>query len=180
MKKSLENFALSMVGIILVGLLWAIVSGTVARELPSPVKTWEAPDLRRFMAVAQEDGYSPLWLLAAHTGMRQGELLGLRWQDVDLERGVAHVVQAVPTVRGGAQFTQPKTASGRRTSISRLPATCASSASCDSRLASGRFRCCGSCVRCAPPYRRTSAFQPSSSVTGRGWARRAVSSPATT
>src|SRR6266699_3410290 len=41
MKKSLENFALSMVGIILVGLLWAILSGTVARELPSPVKTWE-------------------------------------------------------------------------------------------------------------------------------------------
>jgi len=87
-----------------------------------PIKTWDAPDLRRFMAVAQGDGYSPLWLLAAHTGMRQGELLGLRWQDVDLDRAVVHVVQAVPTVRHGVQFTQPKTASGRRTIA--LDATC--------------------------------------------------------
>jgi len=87
-----------------------------------PVKSWDASDLRRFMAAAQEDGYSPLWLLAVHTGMRQGELLGLRWQDVDLDRGVARIVQAVPTVRDGVQFTQPKTASGRRTIA--LDATC--------------------------------------------------------
>jgi len=49
-------------------------------------------------------------------------LLGLRWQDVDLDRGVAHVVQALPTVRQGVQFSQPKTASGRRTIA--LDATC--------------------------------------------------------
>jgi integrase len=67
------------------------------------------------MAVAEKDGYSPLWLLAAHTGMRQGELLGLRWQDIDLERRVARIVQAVPTVRDGVEFMPPKTPSGRRT-----------------------------------------------------------------
>lgn len=110
----------------------ALALGLVARNVTEavsppkaprpPVKSWDAADLRRFMAVAQEDGYSPLWLLAVHTGMRQGELLGLRWQDVDLDRGVAHVVQALPTVRQGVQFSQPKTASGRRTIA--LDATC--------------------------------------------------------
>ena len=80
-----------------------------------PIKGWVMLDLRRFMAVAHDDGYSPLWLLAAHTGMRQGELLGLRWQDIDLDRGVCRVVQAVPTVHNGIEFTPPKTASGRRT-----------------------------------------------------------------
>ena len=59
------------------------------------IKSWDVVALRRFMDVAQDDGYSPLWLLAAHTGMRQGALLGLRWRDVDLERGVARVIQAL-------------------------------------------------------------------------------------
>jgi integrase len=77
------------------------------------VKAWDADDLRCFLAVATSDGYSPLWLLAAHTGMRQGEILGLRWQDVNLERGVLRIVQAVPTVRTGVQFAAPKSGSGR-------------------------------------------------------------------
>ena len=37
----MKNAALSMVGIVLVGLLWAILSSTVAKDLPSPVKTWQ-------------------------------------------------------------------------------------------------------------------------------------------
>lgn len=40
MKKAIENFALSLVGVVLLGLLWAAISGTVAKDLPSPVKTW--------------------------------------------------------------------------------------------------------------------------------------------
>jgi nitrate/nitrite transport system permease protein len=40
MAKTLSNFALSMVGILLLIGLWALISGTVARDLPSPAKTW--------------------------------------------------------------------------------------------------------------------------------------------
>jgi integrase len=86
------------------------------------VKAWDAPELRHFLEVAGADRYSPLWLLAAHTGMRQGELLGLRWQDIDLGRGIARVVQTVPTHHHGVEFGVPKTASGRRTIA--LDATC--------------------------------------------------------
>ncbi len=39
----------------------------------------------------REDRLEALYVLAIHTGMRQGELLGLRWKEVDLEAGVLQV-----------------------------------------------------------------------------------------
>lgn len=45
MKKTLQNFALSMVGVVLVVILWALVSSTVSKDLPSPVKTWQESKL---------------------------------------------------------------------------------------------------------------------------------------
>lgn len=48
------------------------------------------------------------------TGMRKGELLGLRWQDVHLERGAIQVTQALVKVRGRAVVQEPKTARARR------------------------------------------------------------------
>jgi len=80
-----------------------------------PIKTWDVADIQRFLAIAEPDGYSPLWLIALHTGMRRGELLGLRWRDVDLAKGVLRVQQILSTVKDGDRFTPPKTASGRRT-----------------------------------------------------------------
>ena len=93
------------------------VTDTVAppKATRPPIKTWDEADIQRFLTVAQPDGYSPLWLIALHTGMRQGELLGLRWQDLDLPQGVLRVQQSASTVKNGERFTPPKTASGRRT-----------------------------------------------------------------
>jgi integrase len=80
-----------------------------------PIKSWDVADVRRFLEAAATDEYSPIWLIALHTGMRRGELLGLRWQDVDLAHGVLRVCQSATTVKSGDRFTPPKTASGRRT-----------------------------------------------------------------
>jgi len=56
-----------------------------------------------------------VWLLAANTGMRRGELIGLRWSAVDLERGTIAVVRAHAVVRyGEVTASEPKTARGRR------------------------------------------------------------------
>jgi integrase len=46
--------------------------------------------------------------------MRRGEALGLRWTDVDLEAGRAHVVQTILQVRNTVSIGEPKTARGRR------------------------------------------------------------------
>jgi integrase len=54
-------------------------------------------------------------LLAATTGMRRGELLGLRWSDVDLKAGSLTVNQALERIKGIVSFKAPKTKTSRRT-----------------------------------------------------------------
>jgi integrase len=49
------------------------------------------------------------------TGLRRGEVLGIRWADVDLELGRVSITQTVVVVANSAQLSEPKTASGRRT-----------------------------------------------------------------
>ncbi len=59
--------------------------------------------------------YIPVFL-AVTTGMRRGEVLGLRWCDVDLDRGTLSVTQTLEKTReGGLHFKQPKTRKSRRT-----------------------------------------------------------------
>ena len=53
-------------------------------------------------------------LLAVTTGLRRGEILGLRWRDVDFQGGILAVRQSLEQTRGGLTFKQPKTAKGRR------------------------------------------------------------------
>jgi integrase len=55
-----------------------------------------------------------LYVLAINTGMRQGELLALRWTDVDLNAGALHVRATLQRTREGFVFTEPKTTSSRR------------------------------------------------------------------
>jgi integrase len=58
--------------------------------------------------------YIPV-LLAATTGLRRGEILGLRWQDVDLRSGTLAICQALSRLKTGPVFTIPKTAKSKRT-----------------------------------------------------------------
>jgi integrase len=73
-----------------------------------------APEARRFLEITKGTRYHALFVLALSTGMRQGELLALRWQDVDLDRGVVRIQQAVARVHGTLTVSEPKTARGRR------------------------------------------------------------------
>jgi integrase len=52
--------------------------------------------------------------IASATGMRLGEVLGLRWRDVDLEQGRLHVSSAAVWTASGFAFVDPKTSRGRR------------------------------------------------------------------
>lgn len=59
---------------------------------------------------------SELIALTAHTGLRQGEVFGLRWEDIDLEQAALHVRRSLAHVVGkGAVFQAPKTMKSRRT-----------------------------------------------------------------
>ena len=80
----------------------------------SPGRAWTADEARRFLQHSQDDAHHPLWLLALATGMRRGELLGLRWQDIDLNRGTLRVVQSVRWMSGKPVVSPPKTDSSVR------------------------------------------------------------------
>jgi len=83
-----------------------------------PIVTWTGEEVRTFLHHADEEDSRnvALWTLLCTTGMRRGEVLGLRWEDVDLETGVASVVQSVvQTGRQRWELSTPKTAAGTRT-----------------------------------------------------------------
>lgn len=72
-------------------------------------------EARSLLEAAREDRLEALWVLAISTGMRQGELLALRWQDVDFKAGAVTVNQAVEWVKGKPIIAEPKTRTSRRT-----------------------------------------------------------------
>ena len=71
-------------------------------------------DIRRILAAADETPHGTLIYVAATTGLRLGELLGLRWRDVDLSNGTLSVTQNAQWVDGRMIFRTPKTAKSRR------------------------------------------------------------------
>jgi len=95
---------------------------TPPRTQRKELRTWNREDVRRFLDAATSDVYAPLWEIALATGMRRGELLGVRWQDIDLTRGTLTIQQAVTLLNDKAIIQQPKSAASRRTV--RLPAHC--------------------------------------------------------
>jgi len=73
-----------------------------AKQAAAPeMHTWDDQELRTFLdwSSASGDELHAAWLLLAMTGVRRGELLGLRWGDVDLERGVVSVRRSLGVVR---------------------------------------------------------------------------------
>lgn len=77
-----------------------------------PLTLVEAQDL---LAAAAKERLHALYVVALGLGLRRGEALGLRWQDVDLDLGVLRVRQTVQRAGGRLVFSPPKTPRSRRT-----------------------------------------------------------------
>lgn len=87
---------------------------TIKRDKRPEQKAWTEREAAEFLAAIREDPRFPFWRLALATGMRRGELCGLRWSAVDLEAGRIRVRSARVEVRGGVEDGDPKTDKGRR------------------------------------------------------------------
>jgi integrase len=84
-----------------------------SREEMHPLTPEQAKHL---LQVAHEigDRLEALYVLAINTGLRQGELLGLKWDAVDLEDGSLQVRRTLAITKSGPVFTSPKTTGSRR------------------------------------------------------------------
>jgi len=85
-----------------------------ARTRAQAMKTWTGEELRRFLEASESDRLYPAFLLAAMTGMRRGEVLGLMWRDVNEVKGRIAVRRTLIVVDHKPTLSQPKTDRGYR------------------------------------------------------------------
>src|SRR5215208_3146070 len=87
------------------------------RPTPAEMRPLVAEEVKMLLEAAQGDRLEALYVLAVTTGMRRGELLGLKWSDVDLENGSLSIRRALTRIDNGkyGALTEPKTRGSRRT-----------------------------------------------------------------
>ncbi len=86
----------------------------VPKRVSAEIRPLTPKQAKTLLRVVKGDSLEALYTLALTTGMRQGELLGLRWSDVDLDRAVLRISQTLVTGWGKQTFEKPKTAKSRR------------------------------------------------------------------
>ncbi|HEY5356183.1 MAG TPA: tyrosine-type recombinase/integrase [Streptosporangiaceae bacterium] len=97
-----------------------LVMRNVARlaELPAwerqPITPWTAAEARGFLDAARGDPLYPAFVLLLLYGLRRGEVLGLRWRDVDQADDEIRIRQQVQRLKGRLWIGPVKTAAGRR------------------------------------------------------------------
>lgn len=102
-------------------LKWELVSRNVAALANAPKATRPhfdplTPDqARALIAAARGDRLEALYHLVLSTGLRSGEALGLRWEDVDLDGRAVTVRKSLQRIDGVLTLVEPKTRTSRRT-----------------------------------------------------------------
>jgi len=97
-----------------------IINRNVARlvELPryrsKEARHWSPDELIQFLDAASSDPHYPAFVLLALYGLRRGEVLGIRWRDVDFDRGVLHIRQQVQRINGSLKQVELKTDASER------------------------------------------------------------------
>ena len=78
------------------------------------MKTLPADQLAAFLNEAKRTGTFELYYIDLATGLRRGELLGLKWQDIDLDNGIIHVRRQIGRIDGKVQEAPLKTKNAYR------------------------------------------------------------------
>jgi integrase len=99
---------------------WRLVERNVCKEVSPPrvpapeIRPLSLEEAQRFLAAAATDRLEALYVLGLTSGARWGELTGLYWSDLDLERRVMYIQRSLIKGRGGYSFDTPKTKTSRR------------------------------------------------------------------
>ena len=101
---------------------WGLLNVNPADAVTPPkrrrqeMKMWDVPTIHVFLNAAKKERYGDLYHLAILTGMRRAELLGLRWEHVNLDESWLSVYSTIQRLTGRGVVTgSPKTDQSRRT-----------------------------------------------------------------
>lgn len=100
---------------------WGELQRNVADQATAPRPTkqdlapWSPRETGQFLEAIRGTRLGPLWHLAATTGLRRGEVCGLRWKDLDLDQHRLTVARARVMAGGQVVTSTPKTATSQRT-----------------------------------------------------------------
>ena len=90
---------------------WGLVPRNVSEAVDPPkihrkeMRPLSPDQARTFLEAAREDRLEALYVVALHCGLRQGELFGLRWGDVDLEAGILRVNRTLSRTKDGLTYS---------------------------------------------------------------------------
>jgi len=99
---------------------WRLIDHNVCKEVSPPrvpqpeIRPFSLKEAKRFLKASEQDRYHAFFVLGLTSGARFGELAGLFWSDLDLERRVMHIQRALVRGYGRYTFEEPKTRGSRR------------------------------------------------------------------
>jgi integrase len=100
---------------------WNLIPRNPVDNVKSPTSSTKemhplsAHEARQLLEASRGDRLEALYVLAVHTGMRRGELLGLKWADIDLDNSTVRVRRTLTRKGTGYVLGEPKTKKSRRT-----------------------------------------------------------------
>jgi integrase len=106
--------------------MWRLVRENVATATVRPkgrveeIKPLNAEQAKALLRAVAEDRHEALYTLALTTGARIGELLALRWSDLDFEAGVLRIERTRSAAKSGPRYTTPKGGRGRPANLTPL------------------------------------------------------------
>lgn len=101
-------------------LKWGQLNRNVAKLVKTPkvpryeMKIWDETQVNTFLKSTENTRYFTLFLLAISTGMRKGEILALKWEDIDFANSRLTVRRSYVRGYKGFMFQEPKTTAGIR------------------------------------------------------------------
>ena len=157
---------------------WGALPRNVAAVVKAPkvprveIKPPSATEVARLLETAEAcgDRLAPLWAVMVYSGCREGELLGLRWDDVDLDNGTIRIRRTLQSVKHGVpMFDEPKTQALPGRSASRRPPLRCSASSAIGRTLSGSAsaRPTPTMAWCSLPVPGTRSTRPASRTSSR-------------
>jgi integrase len=93
---------------------YALVPAPRRKRRHAEMTTWTAREVATFLEATSSDRLYLVWHVALFTGMRRGEVLGLRWRDTNLRAGRLRLVRQLRVVRHVPDFSDLKTDRSRR------------------------------------------------------------------